>query len=132
MNKEKWAYARDQVQFAGFTLSVHGYQVDDSITEAISKFPTPSCRSEIRSFVGLVNQLSACTPAVAGLLAPLRPLLSTRNDFLWTPEAGRAFATVKQFLTSAPVLLLQPTPAHSPMYRRQPHRLGLCTTATFR
>ena len=88
LNRDKWVYSQPEVVFAGFILSAAGYRVDDSITEAISKFPAPApaCRTDLRSFVGLVNQLSACTPAIASLLTPLRPLLSTKNEFLWTPR----------------------------------------------
>ena len=46
---------QNQVTFAGFQLSVSGYQIDESITEAISKYPTPTSRTELRSFIGLVN-----------------------------------------------------------------------------
>lgn len=81
-----------------------GYQVDGSITDAISNFPTPATRSELRPFVGLVNQLSASTPAIATLLNPLRLLLSTKNDFLWSSDADRAFAAAKESLTSVDVL----------------------------
>ena len=72
--------------FAGFNLSPEGYCVDLSITDAVSSFPAPSSRSDLRSFFGLVNQLSSCTDTIAALLGPLRPLLSTKNDFLWSPE----------------------------------------------
>lgn len=90
--------------FAGFSLSADGYRVDEAITEAISKFPTPSCRTDLRSFVGLVNQLSACTSTIATLLTPLRPLLSTKNEFVWTPTTHQAFTEAKQSLTRAPTL----------------------------
>ena len=96
LNTEKWLFAKTEVNFAGFHLSAAGYRVDDSITEAISKFPIPTSRSDLRSFVGLVNQLSSSTPTVAGLLAPLRPLLSTKNDFMWSPSLTIAFDDVKR------------------------------------
>ena len=35
----------------------------------------------ICAFFGLVNQLSSSTSEIASLLTPLRPLLSTKNDF---------------------------------------------------
>ena len=38
LNKEKWKYCQSKVTFAGFQLSSAGYQVDSSITEAISKY----------------------------------------------------------------------------------------------
>ena len=104
LNAEKWEYARSEVDFAGYHLSASGYRVDSSIVAAITRFPTPTSRTDIRSFVGLVNQLSASTPAVAGLLAPLRPLLSTKNEFLWSAALSDAFESVKQALTSPPTL----------------------------
>ena len=104
LNTEKWVYAQTEVSFAGFHLSQDGYHIDDSIITAISKFPTPVNRTDLRSFIGLVNQLSSSTPTLVGLLAPLRPLLSTKNDFLWSTSLTDAFESVKQSLTSAPTL----------------------------
>ena len=60
-------------------------QMDTERTDAIEQFPTPTNRTDLRSFFGLVNQLSACTDTIDPLLAPLRPLLSIKNDFVWTP-----------------------------------------------
>ena len=68
---------------AGFVLSADGYQVDGSITDAISNFPTPATRLELRSFVGLLNQLSASTPIVATLLNPLHPLAIEHKERLF-------------------------------------------------
>ena len=78
LNNDKWEFAKSQVTFAGFILSEQGYQVDSSITQAIANFPTPVTRTDLRAFFGLANQLSASTATLANLLAPLRPLLSTK------------------------------------------------------
>ena len=86
---EKCQFFKQQVTFAGFQLSARGYQVDPSITAAITNYPTPTNRSELRSFLGLVNQLSSSTNTLATLLDPIRPSLSTKNEFLWSPP-GRS------------------------------------------
>ena len=124
LNAEKWEYAQSEVDFAGYHLSASGYCVDSSIVAAITRFPTPTSRTDIRSFVGLVNQLSASTPAVAGLLAPLRPLLSTKNEFLWSAALSDAFESVKQALTSPPTLSFF-DPARSTCLCTDASRLGL-------
>ena len=68
-------------------LSAEGYQVDPSITAAFTAYPSSTNHSELRSFICLVNQLSTSTNTLAKLLGPLRPLLSTKNEFLWsTPQ----------------------------------------------
>ena len=92
------------MDFAGFILSPRGYQIDPSITQAIADFPTPGSRTDLRSFIGLVNQLSASTPKIATLLTPLRPLLSTKHEYTWNDDFETAFTNVKKSLTSAPVL----------------------------
>ncbi len=76
LNVDKWVYGKSEVDFAGFILTADGYRVNGAITEAISGFPTPASQLDLRSIVGLVNQLSVRTSSVA-LLAPFRPLLST-------------------------------------------------------
>ena len=89
---------------AGFMLSSEGYQVDAAITEAISEFPTPSDHTELRSFCGLVNQLASGTNRIAELMSPLRPLLSTKNEFVWSADHALAFSKVKEQLVTSPVL----------------------------
>ena len=78
--------------------------MDPTITEAISRYPAPTSHTELRSFIGLVNQLSSSTNTVATLLAPFRPLLSTKNEFAWSPSHATAFKTVKESLTTQPIL----------------------------
>ena len=41
LNLDKCKFSQSKVTFAGFTLSAQGYQIDQSITDAISQFPTP-------------------------------------------------------------------------------------------
>jgi len=84
LNLDKCKFSQTSMTFAGFTMSAEGYQVDHSITDAITDFPTPTNRIDLRSFYGLVNQLSSSTNTIASLLTPLHPLLSTKNDFLTT------------------------------------------------
>ena len=104
LNLDKCQFFQPAVTVAGFRLSSDGYQVDTTITTAISQYPKPNTRTDLRSFFGLVNQLSSSTDAIAALLTPLRPLLSTKNDFLWSSDHDEAFAKAKASLTKPPIL----------------------------
>ena len=104
LNTDKCQFFQRQVTFAGFQLSADGYQVDPSITTAITAYPSPTNRSELRSFIGLVNQLSTSTNTLATLLGPIRPLLSTKNEFLWSTTQEEALNQVKKSLTTSPLL----------------------------
>ncbi len=98
---KEYHLTQTEARFAGLKLTQHGYSISDS---AIAKFPTPSTRTDLRSFCGLVNQLASSTNSLSTVLAPLRPLLSSRNDFLWTPVHDEAFVQAKHALTTTPTL----------------------------
>ena len=81
LNRDKCKFFQTEVSFAGFHLSTEGYRIDPAITDAITKFPAPTTRTDLKSFFGLANQLTAGTDKIAKLLEPLRPLLSSKNEF---------------------------------------------------
>ena len=104
LNVAKCHFFQQEVTFTGFKLCGNGYQVDQSITDAISNFPTPINCTDLWSFFGLVNQLPASTNTISSLLTPLRPLLSTKNHFQWSETHNEVFQTAKQHLTVTPIL----------------------------
>ena len=50
------------------------------------------------------HQLSPDTSAVAELLVPLCPLVSTKNEFIWTEDHDQAVVKAKESLTATLVL----------------------------
>ena len=96
--------------FCGLKLSSEGYQIDLTITQAITKFPTLSSRTDLQSFFGLTNQLSTSTDKMATLLEPLYPLLNTKNKFTWTANHDIALITAKQHQSTSPVLAFSMCP----------------------
>ena len=78
-----WRNELSSSQGSSYLKRVTAYRPDPQLTRALSEFPTPSNLSELRGFVGLVNQVASFVDDVAGLLSPLRPLLSPRHEFLW-------------------------------------------------
>ena len=85
-------------------MSSEGYRIDSSITEALANFPTPTNRIDLQSFFSLVKQLSSSTDTVAQLLLLLRPLLSTKHEFVWLAEHDWIFTRVKEHLIDIPTL----------------------------
>jgi hypothetical protein len=95
-----------QVKFAGFVVNEQGVQPDPVKVKAISKFPSPTNVTELRSFLGLVNQLAQFVPNVAHTTEPLRDLLKKSVAFQWLDEHQRAFEEVKQLLTDPSGMVL--------------------------
>ena len=50
-----------EVIFGGFKLNSEGYSLDPSLHDSIRKFPPPTNLTELRSFMGLINQTTTFT-----------------------------------------------------------------------
>ena len=94
------------VTFAGHIISKDGVQPEPKRTDAIRKFPRPTNVSEMRSFLGLVNQLGIFIPDLAHVTQPLRELLKKNAAFNWLIEHELAFQKTKELLLSD--LLIKP------------------------
>jgi hypothetical protein len=88
------------VKFAGFIISSNGVSPDPDKLAAITRFPAPTNLTELRSFLGLSNQLGQFVPDLAHAAQPLRSLLKKNIAFQWLEEHQRAFENVKNILTS--------------------------------
>ncbi|XP_045105438.1 uncharacterized protein LOC123500957, partial [Portunus trituberculatus] len=104
LNAKKFVLAAPSVSFCGYRLSHDGIAADPDKVRAITEFATPATLTDLRSFMGLVNQLASFSPDLAATAAPLRPLLSPKKSFVWTPDHEQAFQRVKMALASPPVL----------------------------
>ena len=104
LNPEKCSFGQDEVEFCGFKINRTGYTADGKKVRAIAEFPQPACLTDLRSFLGLVNQLGDFSPDVAVAAEPLRHLLRPKNTWSWTPMHVRAFDDVKKALVAPPVL----------------------------
>ncbi len=83
LNPDKFQFAQDTVQFAGFEISMSTVKPARKFTKAIAEFPTPS---DVRSWFGLVNQVAYR----ATTMAPFRDLLQPSTKFTWTTEHQEA------------------------------------------
>lgn len=104
LNKDKFVVADSRVSFCGYNLSAEGISADEDRVIAIRDFPKPANLTDLRSFMGLVNQLSEFTPDIAAAAQPLRPLMSPKRTFTWTADHDEAFHRVKTALAQPPVL----------------------------
>ena len=87
-----------EVIFGGFKLNKDGYSLDPTLHDSIRKFPPPTTLTELRSFMGLVNQTTSFTDQIAGLAAPLKDLLKIKNEFVWTASHQEAFEKAREEL----------------------------------
>ena len=99
LEKKKVQLAQE-IQFAGYLIGKDGVKPDPKRVAAITEFKRPADISQVRSFLGLVNQLGFFVPDLAHVTTPLRNLLRKDVAFLWLPEQEQAFQRAKSLLTS--------------------------------
>jgi transposase InsO family protein len=104
LNKAKCQFGKDTITFLGHVISSKGISADPTKVAAIVNMPTPSNVTELRRFMGMVNQLGKFTSDIAELSKPLRELLSKKSTWLWGPSQVSAFQKLKTALTTPTVL----------------------------
>lgn len=106
LNPEKCAFSQHSLKFLGHMIDEQGIRADPDKTAAIQDMSTPKSITDLRRFMGMVNQLGKFSHKIAELGQPLRACLSTKNSWTWGPDQDRAFSEVKKELTQPSVLAL--------------------------
>lgn len=104
LSKKKLQIAVNQSQWGGYVISEKRVSADPAEVDAIANFPRPNNITDLRSFMGLVQQLSDFSTDISRSAVPLRPLLKSSNLFTWNSDHESAFDEVKKALCSPPVL----------------------------
>ena len=67
---------------------------------------TPTSVTDLRRFLGMVNQLGKFTPNIAEVPQPLRELLSTEKAWLCGPQQDIAFQQIKELTKPTTTLII--------------------------
>ena len=94
LNPDKFVFAADEVEFAGFHITNTNVKPGDKFFRAISEFPTPASLTDVRSWFGLVNQVSYAF-SMTKYMEPFRALLKSKSKFEWTDELEQTFQASK-------------------------------------
>lgn len=100
LNMEKCELGRSEVMFLGHILSAEGVQPDPDKVKAVMSMKEPSNTGEVRSFLGMLNQLGKYIPGLAEKDKPVRDLLSKKYQWVWGCAQQSAFDRLKNDLTS--------------------------------
>ena len=99
------AFGQKKLQFLGHVIDRNGISADPSKVTAIAKMKSPENISELRRFLGMVNQLGKFTPTIT---QPLHELLSKKNSWCWTANQEAFNATKKELLKPTVLALYNP------------------------
>ena len=104
LNTEKCSFSQSEVEFLGHKVSAEGVKPLTVRLQAIRDFRVPNSLTELRSFLGMAQQVARYFPEFSKVAEPLRELLSTKSHWTWTAVHETAFNNVKEILVSPPIL----------------------------
>ena len=94
-NRDKFRFAEEIVDFAGFEVSMDGYKPSKHTIEAIRDFPTPTNVTDVRAWFGIVNHV-AYAFSQGQLMQPFRCLLEKKQPFYWDGKLESLFQASKK------------------------------------
>nr|GFB00636.1 reverse transcriptase domain-containing protein [Tanacetum cinerariifolium] len=89
----------------GHKISKKGIEVDKAKIEVISKLPHPTTVKGIQSFLGHAGFYRRFIKDFSKISRPMTHLLEKNSPFIFSNECIRAFRTLKDKLTEAPILI---------------------------
>ncbi|MDQ4222905.1 hypothetical protein RBK84_00810, partial [Pseudomonas aeruginosa] len=102
----KCHFWRKEVRFLGHVVSEQGITVDPAKVAAIQDWIRPKNATDVRSFLGLAGYYRRFIKDFSKTAAPLTNLTKKNQTFTWDAKCEHAFVSMKEKLTSAPVLVI--------------------------
>ncbi len=103
-NLKKCTFASDTVSYLGFLVTREGVKADPSKIDTIVSWPVPENVKDVQVFLGFANFYRRFIEAYSKVVSPITDLLKHQDQFVWGPEAQRAFERLKEMFFSAPVM----------------------------
>ena len=103
-NPDKCQIKQSEIPFFGNIYTANGVMPDPKKVQAINDLKTPSSRSEIQSFLGLITYLAPYIPNLSSHTEPLRILMKENTPFQWQHEQEKSFEDLKQLICKANAL----------------------------
>jgi hypothetical protein len=104
LNPKKWNFCVTSGHLLGFIVSTIGIMVDPLKVEAIIQLPPPRTILQLQSLQGKANFLQHFITNYAEITKGFMRLLKKDVPFLWDEATQHSFNTLKNALTTAPLL----------------------------
>ena len=104
INLEKCDFFKTKLIFLGHIITINGIAPDPAKIEKVQHYPVPQNKTNVRAFVGLASYYRRFVKSFATIAKPLHNLTKRSAIFEWKPEHQLAFDSLKERLTSAPIM----------------------------
>jgi hypothetical protein len=102
----KCEFGISEVLFLGHIINQEGLAIDLKKVATILEWKAPKDVRGIKSFIGMAGYYHRFIEGFSKIARPMTALLAKRVGFKWTPACQKSFETLKEKLTTTPVLIL--------------------------
>jgi len=95
LNHEKHQFNQSCIFFLGYIIDSQGISQDPQKIIAITKMSQPTTLTQLRRFLGMINQMNKFLPNLAEISQPLRELFSPQKSWVWGQAQQTAFEKLK-------------------------------------
>ena len=103
---EMCEFEKTSVEYLRVVVSHDLVKMDLAKVAGVSEWPTPLNKKEVQSFLGFINFYRRFIEGFSHIAQPLFDLTKTNSAFKWTFKEKSAFDTLRDRITSAPILTL--------------------------
>lgn len=102
----KCEFGLTETEFLGHIVGHGGIRMSPSKVAVIHQWPKPESITDVRSFLGMCNYYRKFVRNYSLIAKPLFDMLRGEATFNWSSSAQHAFDTLKQCMSTEPVLVL--------------------------
>ena len=95
-----------EVKFLGHVVSEQGVAADPAKIVVVMKWEPPKNLTEVRSFLGVAGYYRRFVEGFSKLAMQMTRMTKKGEKFLWTSKCELVFHTLKEKLTTTPILII--------------------------
>ena len=104
INRKKCIFNASRTKFFGYVFSADGIAPDPDKVKALEEASAPSCKEDVRSFLGLAGFNSQFMPGYATTSEPLRNLTKKNVPFCWGKSEQNSFKSITKSISKTTML----------------------------
>ena len=105
LKKSKCFFMMEEIIYLGFKISKRGIETIDEKVKPILEALSPKDKTQLKSFLGMLQYYHRHLPNLSSILEPLHELLRNDQNWTWGQRQHDAFEEAKKSLASSALLV---------------------------